>query len=123
MDKARQAPQTVDEYIKGCLKRVQPKLQELRFIIKQVVPAAEERISYRMPAYFLNGVLVHFGAYAKHIGFYPTASGIAGFKKDFSTYKYSKGAVQFPMDEPLPTQLIKRIVKFRVEENQRKKKK
>jgi uncharacterized protein YdhG (YjbR/CyaY superfamily) len=122
MNKGKSVPRTVDEYINACPERVRPKLQELRSIIKRIVPDAEERISYRMPAYFLNGVLVYFGAHTNHIGFYPTASGIAGFKKDFLKYKYSKGAVQFPTDQPLPARLIRRIVEFRVEENQKAKK-
>jgi uncharacterized protein YdhG (YjbR/CyaY superfamily) len=110
-------PQNIDEYIEGLPPGVQQTLQKLRQTIREAAPDAEEKISYQMPAFFLNGVLVYFAAYKNHIGFYPTASGIANFREEISAYKNSKGAVQFPIDKPLPIELITRIVKFRVKEN------
>jgi uncharacterized protein YdhG (YjbR/CyaY superfamily) len=108
---------SIDEYILGFPENVQAKLSELRQLIREIAPAAQERISYRIPTFYLNGNLVHFAAYAKHIGFYPTPSGITRFKRELSRYKHSKGAVQFPIEEALPVELIKKIVKYRVEEN------
>lgn len=92
-------------------------LESLRKTIKQAAPEAEELISYNMPAFKLSGMLVYYAGYAKHIGFYPTPSGIEVFKKQLVDYKCSKGAIQFPLDQPLPLELISKIVKFRVEEN------
>ncbi len=108
------APANVDAYIKQFPPEVQAMLQKLRATIKAAAPKAEELISYMMPAYKYHGVLVYFGGYKNHIGFYPTGSGIEAFKKELSVYKGSKGAVQFPLDKPLPLALIKQIVKFRV---------
>ena len=108
---------SIDEYIAHCPLLFQGKLQELRAIIRKGAPGAEEKISYRMPAFFLNGPLVYFAAQKNHIGFYPTPSGVTAFKKDLSGYKTSRGAIQFPIDKPLPLQLILRIVRFRVDEN------
>jgi uncharacterized protein YdhG (YjbR/CyaY superfamily) len=122
MEKNKRKPQTVDEYIAAYPKRVQEKLEELRSIIRKTALEAQERISYKMPAYYLNGNLVYFGAFTNHIGFYPTASGIANFKKEFGKYSYSKGAVQFPIEEPFPRELIKEIVRFRIKENKIKRK-
>lgn len=96
---------------------VQLKLKQLRQLIQKTAPAATEKISYGMPAYQLHGALVYFGAYTKHIGFYPTASGTKAFQKEIVAYKSSKGAIQFPTDQPLPLALIKKIVQFRVKEN------
>jgi uncharacterized protein YdhG (YjbR/CyaY superfamily) len=107
----------IDEYIEAFPLNVQQIMQELRETIRKAAPQAEERISYQMPSFFLNGVLVYFAAYKNHIGFYPTASGIANFKEELSVYKSSKGAVQFPIGKPLPMRLITKIVKFRVKEN------
>ncbi len=107
----------VDEYIALFSDDVQQQLQQLRQSIKDAAPTAEECISYQMPAYKQNGALVYFAAYKNHIGFYPTASGISNFTNDFKNYKSSKGAVQFPIDKPLPLALIKKIVKFKVKEN------
>jgi uncharacterized protein YdhG (YjbR/CyaY superfamily) len=112
---------SIDEYIHSFPEPVQAKLTELREAIRAQAPQALEKISYQIPTFYLNGNLVHFAAYAKHIGFYPTSSGIAAFKTKLSKYKSSKGAVQFPIEEPLPTNLIKSIVKFRVAENLMKK--
>jgi uncharacterized protein YdhG (YjbR/CyaY superfamily) len=114
---------TIDDYIASYPKEVQRKLAQLRTLIKQVAPKAEEKISYQMPAFYLNGILVWFAAHSNHIGFYPKASGIAKFKRELSRYKSAKGTVQFPLDDPLPVELIKRMVKFKVEENVKKSKK
>ncbi len=120
MDTNKARPTTVDEYIAQCPAEVQPILTRLRAVIKKAAPDATERISYQMPGFFLNGQLVWFGAHPHHIGFYPTGSGIAAFKKELSGYKQSKGAVQFPLDQPIPYELITKIVKFRVAENLKK---
>jgi uncharacterized protein YdhG (YjbR/CyaY superfamily) len=93
----------------------------MRKVISEQAPEAREKISYQMPTFDLHGNLVHFAAYAKHIGFYPTSSGIKAFEHKFAKYKFSKGAVQFPLDEPLPLPLIREIVRFRVAENIKKK--
>ena len=111
---------TVDEYISDFPAGTKSKLKELRKIIKKIAPKAEEKISYNMPGYSLNGMLVYFAGYKNHIGFYPTGRGIEAFRKDLTMYKGSKGTVQFPLDEPLPIELISRIVEFRVEENMQK---
>lgn len=95
-------------------------LTSLREIIREQAPLAQEKLSYQMPAFFLNGPLVYFAAYVKHIGFYPTSSGISAFKSKITKYKNSKGAVQFPIEEPLPKGLIKQMVRFRVTENMSK---
>lgn len=111
---------SIDEYIVSFPEHVQKKLVELREAIREQAPDAQEKISYQIPTFFLNGNLVHFAAYANHIGFYPTSSGIRAFKNKLSKYKSAKGSVQFPMEEPLPLGLIKMIVKFRVKENMKK---
>lgn len=107
----------IDIYISGFPVNVQEMLQLIRETIKKSAPEAEEIISYTMPSYRLNGLLVHFAGYKGHIGFYPAASGIEAFKKELSVYKGAKGSVQFPLDKPLPLDLISQIVKFRVIEN------
>lgn len=107
----------VDQYISQFPSDVQIKLQSLRQIIRDSAPNAVEKISYKMPTYAEHGNLVHFAAYSKHIGFYPGASGIEAFKKELSRYKGAKGSVQFPLDQPLPEELIRRIVEFRVQAN------
>jgi uncharacterized protein YdhG (YjbR/CyaY superfamily) len=123
MEKRKKQYESIDEYIRSFPEHIQKKLLEMRKIIRDQAPQAQEKISYQMPAFFLNGVLVYFAAYSRHIGFYPTSSGIRAFKSRVSKYKHSKGAVQFPIEEPLPTGLIKQIVKFRVAENAKKVKK
>ena len=110
----------VDSYISGYPPTVQKMLKQLRAAVRKAAPKAEESISYMMPAYKLNGPLVYFGAYEKHIGFYPTGSGIAAFQKEIASYKSSKGAIQFPLDQPLPLALVEKIVKFKVKENLKK---
>lgn len=114
---------SIDEYILQSPPEIRETLQTLRKVIKETAPDAQEKISYQMPAFFQSGVLVYFAAFKKHIGFYPGASGIAAFKDKLSGYKGAKGSVQFPMDKPLPYDLIREIVKFRVEENTGKAKK
>ena len=106
----------IDKYISTFPSQVKNKLEEIRSIIKKAVPEAEEVISYKMPAYKLNTVLVYFAGYKNHVGFYPTSSGIREFQNEFGEYKWSKGAVQFPLDQPLPEKLITRMVKFRAKE-------
>lgn len=109
-----------DEYIAMFPTEVQEVLEKLRQTIKNAAPQAEETISYQMPAFKLHGSLVYFAAYKKHIGFYPTTSGISAFKEHLTNYEVSKGTIKFPINEPLPFDLITTIVKFRVEENLRK---
>jgi uncharacterized protein YdhG (YjbR/CyaY superfamily) len=104
-------------------KNVQDILEKMRKIIKESAPAAEETISYQIPTYKLKGNLVHFAAYKKRIGFYPTPSGIKAFKEDLSEYEVSKGGVKFPLDKPIPFDLVSKIVKYRVKENLDKKQK
>jgi uncharacterized protein YdhG (YjbR/CyaY superfamily) len=111
---------SIDEYILQFPQEVQDVLQDLRNVIKESAPEAVEKISYQMPAFALHGNLVYFAANKNHIGFYPTSSGIAAFKHKLTDYKSSKGAVQFPKDQPLPYDLISEIVKFRVTENRKK---
>jgi len=108
---------TIDDYIAGFAKDVQVILEELRATIGKAAPEAEETINYQIPTFTVKGNLVHFAAYKSHIGFYPTPSGIAAFKKELSAYEGAKGSVQFPIDKPLPLRLITKIVKFRVKEN------
>jgi uncharacterized protein YdhG (YjbR/CyaY superfamily) len=110
-------PKDVDEYISNFPVEVQQLLEQVRQTIKLVAPQAEEVISYSMPAFKLNGILVWYAAYTKHIGFYPKTSAIEAFKKEISIYKSAKGSVQFPLDNPLPLNLISEMVKFRINEN------
>jgi uncharacterized protein YdhG (YjbR/CyaY superfamily) len=114
---------TIDEYIDTFPQDVQRILNELRQTIREAAPEAEETINYQMPTFTLNGNLVHFAAFQKHIGFYPTPSGIEAFKQELSRYKGAKGSVQFPIEEPLPLPLIRRIVEYRVKENSERKQK
>jgi len=108
---------TIDEYIKTFPKDIQKILEQVRQTIKEAAPDAEEAISYQIPTFKLNGNLVHFAAFKNHIGFYPAPSGQKAFEKDLSVYKSGKGSVQFPIDKPMPLSLIKKIVKYRVNEN------
>jgi len=110
-------PKDIDSYIAGFPQDMQVILQELRAVIKQAAPQAEEAISYQIPTFRLKGNLVHFAAFKNHIGFYPTSSGIEKFKNELSAYKLARGTVRFPLDRPLPLGLISKIVKFRVKEN------
>jgi len=117
MQKNKTGFNSIDEYIVTFPKDVQIILTELRATIKSAAPDAEEKISYQMPTLFLKGNLVHFAAYKKHIGFYPTPSGIQAFEQELAGYKKSKGAIQFPIDQPIPYDLVTKIVKVRVQEN------
>lgn len=111
---------TVDQYISAFPKQTQSLLKELRETIKKAAPQAEEKISYNMPAFRLDGMLVYFAGYKGHIGFYPMPSAIMAFKKELAGYETSKGTIQFPLDKKLPLTLIKNIVKFRILENREK---
>jgi uncharacterized protein YdhG (YjbR/CyaY superfamily) len=111
------APKTIDEYIAGFPPDVQAILQKIRLTIRKAAPGAEEAIKYQMPTFTLNGNLVHFAAFKNHIGFYPVPSGIEKFKKELAAYQQGKGSVQFPLDQPIPYDLISKIVKFRVKES------
>ena len=107
----------MDEYIKTFPKDVQAILEKIRQTIHEAAPGAEEAISYQMPTFRLNGKnLVHFAAFQHHLGFYPIPSGIEAFKKELSPYKQGKGSVRFPLDEPIPYDLVKKIVEYRVGE-------
>jgi len=107
-------PRNIDDYIAGFPKDVQRILREIRNIVRTAAPNAEEVIKYRMPTFVLNGNLVHFAAFEKHIGFYPTPAGIEAFREELSAYHHAKGSVQFPLDMAVPFSLIRKIVKFRV---------
>jgi uncharacterized protein YdhG (YjbR/CyaY superfamily) len=109
--------ETIDEYIATFPRNVQEILEEMRRTIQESAPNAKEAISYQMPTFKLNGNLVHFAAFKNHIGFFPTPSGISRFKKELSHYETSKGTVRFPLNEPIPFDLIRKIVKYRVKEN------
>ena len=111
---------TVDEYILSFPKETQKILEEIRAAIKAAAPNAEEKISYQMPTFYLNGNLIHFAAYKNHIGIYPTPSGTEAFKRQLSKYQGGKGSVRLPIDDPMPLKLISQIVKFRVAENLKK---
>ena len=114
---------TIDEYIADFPDDVQNILQQIRQTIRKAAPEAQEAIKYAIPTFVLNGNLVHFAAFKSHIGFYPTPTGTEEFKEEFSVYKSGKGSVQFPLDEPMPLDLISRIVEFRVRESEGRKKK
>ena len=117
MATSRKTPKDFDDYVERFPKDVQQRLQKMRLAVKKAAPQAKEKISYGIPAFTLNGMLVWFAAFKNHIGFYPRTSAIAAFKKELSAYKGAKGSVQFPFDKSLPLPLISRIVKFRVKEN------
>ncbi|MCX6239495.1 MAG: DUF1801 domain-containing protein [Bacteroidia bacterium] len=108
---------SIDEYISSFPKEIQAMLEQIRVTIRQAAPEAKEAIKYAMPTFVLSGNLVHFAAFKNHIGFYPVPSGIEAFKKELSVYKGAKGSVQFPLDKPMPLDLITKIVEFRVKEN------
>jgi uncharacterized protein YdhG (YjbR/CyaY superfamily) len=110
-------PQNIDEYIASFPNDVQEILEKIRMTIRKAAPDAEETINYQIPTFTLKGNLVHFAAFKEHIGFYPTPTGIEKFKKELSVYEGAKGSVKFPLDQPIPFDLIGKIVKFRVKEN------
>ncbi len=120
MKSGRTSPTSIDEYIAGFPNDVQAILKEIRSTIRAAAPKATEKISYQIPTFALDENLVHFAAYKKHIGFYPTSSGIEKFQKELAGYKSSRGAVQFPIDRPIPLDLIARMVRFRVKESLKK---
>ena len=107
----------INQYIAGFPMEIQVILKEIRATIKKAAPNAQETISYQMPTFKLNGNLVHFAAFKNHIGFYPTPTGIDQFREALSGYKGAKGSVQFPLNQPIPYELISEIVKFRVQES------
>jgi uncharacterized protein YdhG (YjbR/CyaY superfamily) len=110
----------IDSYISGFPKQTRGMLEQLRATIKLAAPEASEVISYGMPAYKQKGILVYFAAYKNHIGFYPTASGIEAFKPELSSFQWSKGTIQFPLDKPLPLELVTKIVRHRINERMQK---
>jgi uncharacterized protein YdhG (YjbR/CyaY superfamily) len=116
MKAANAPPSNIDDYIASFPRDVQAVLNEIRNTIQKAAPDAEEAIKYRIPTFVLNGNLVHFAAFKKHIGFYPAPSGVEAFKQQLSRYEGAKGSVQFPIDKPMPLKLIERIVKFRAKE-------
>ena len=111
------APGNIDDYLASFPQEVRAILGKIRKTIRNAAPRAEEAISYQIPTFKLEGNLVHFAAFKRHIGFFPTSTGTAQFKDQLSAYKGGKGSVQFPFDEPIPYNLISKIVKFRVKEN------
>ncbi len=111
---------TIDEYIVNSPRSVQTILQQLRQAIRESAPDAIEVISYQMPAFRQNGILVYFAAFKNHIGFFPTSSGVEKFKDELTNYQVSRGTIRFPLEKPIPLDLVKRIVKFRVEEDKNK---
>jgi uncharacterized protein YdhG (YjbR/CyaY superfamily) len=117
MDSERIGPTSIDQYIAAFPEATQKLLEEIRATIKAAAPDAVEKISYQIPTFYLKGNLVHFGGFKNHIGFYPTSSGTERFKQELSIYAGAKGSVRFPLGEPLPLELVRRIVRFRVAEN------
>jgi uncharacterized protein YdhG (YjbR/CyaY superfamily) len=120
MEKTQKTATSIDEYIAQFPEPIQKKLTQMRSLIHAAAPDATEKISYQMPTFFLNGNLVHFAAFKNHIGFFPTPSGITSFEAELAVYRTSKGTMQIPLDQPIPSDLISRIVKFRVAENMKK---
>lgn len=116
IDTEKTSTSVIDKYIRACPESVRATLQLLKNMISREAPGAIEKISYGMPTFHLQENLVHFAAAKRHIGFYPTPSGITAFESELGAYKHSKGAIQFPLDKPLPEDLIRRIVRFRVRE-------
>jgi len=108
---------TIDEYIADFAPDIQEILEKIRLIIREAAPDAEETVKYRMPTFTLKGNLVHFAAFKKHIGFYPTPTGTEKFSNEISVFQGAKGSIRFPLDKPIPYDLIRRIVGFRVKEN------
>ncbi|TMI97750.1 MAG: hypothetical protein E6H08_01560 [Bacteroidetes bacterium] len=120
MEKSKMAPETVDQYIAAFPADIKKRMQQLRKTIRAAAPKADEVISYQMPGYKYFGMLVYFAAYKNHIGFYPGAGGVLEFYKKLSSFKSAKGSVQFPHDRPIPYDVISKIVKFRVKQNEEK---
>lgn len=120
MESAQKPPTTIDEYIETYPEEIQSLLEIMRQTIKTAAPEASETISYGMPAFRQKHILAQFGVGKHHIGLYPTPSAIAAFQDRLSAYKSGKGSVQFPLDQPLPVELITDIIKYRVEEDSKK---
>ncbi len=120
MDNNKVRFNSIDEYMAAFPEEIRTILQEIRETIQAAAPDAEEKISYQMPTFFLKGNLVHFAAFKNHIGFYPTPGGVQAFKEEIARYQGAKGSIRFPLDEPMPLDLITRIVKMRVDENLKK---
>ncbi len=120
MDTKSSGYKNIDEYIGTFPPEIQAKLKQMRAVIKEEAPQAVEKISYQMPTFYLNGNLVHFAAFKNHIGFYPAPSGIEAFRNELSAYQGAKGSIRFPLDEPLPLELVRKIVRLRVAENMKK---
>jgi uncharacterized protein YdhG (YjbR/CyaY superfamily) len=116
-DPRMKAAKTIDEYVSMFPDDIQEILEKMRQIVRASAPKAEETISYQIPTFKLNGNLVHFAAYKDHISFFPTSSAREAFRKELSKYKGGRGTIQFPLDEPIPFDLVRKIVKFRVKEN------
>lgn len=114
-------PSTIDEYLAQFPPDVRTIMNKLMSVIKETAPQAQERISYGMPGFYFKGMLVWFGGHNNYIGFYPTGEGVEAFKGELGRYKISKGAIQFPLDQPIPYDLVRKIVKYRVEQNLKKK--
>ena len=123
METSKTPPQTIDDYIANFPRDVQLILEKVRKTIRKAAPDAQEKINYGIPTFTLNGNLVHFAGFKNHIGFYPTPSGVEKFKKELSKYEGAKGSVQFPLEEPIPYNLITSITEFRVKEQLAKGKK
>lgn len=122
MDIDKKQPKTIDEYIHDFPDDIQYILGKIRRIVQGLAPDATEAISYQMPTFKLNGNLVHFAAFKNHIGLYPTPSGVAVFRKELAPYQSAKGSIRFPLDHPIPYDLIEQIVAFRIKENKNKSK-
>ncbi|VVB77875.1 Uncharacterised protein [uncultured archaeon] len=119
--KSKKRFKTVDEYMFSFPKEIQNKIKEIRKIVKKEASEAEEKISYNMPFYSLHGRLLYFAVHENHIGFYALPSAIVAFKNDLKNYETSKGTVRFPLDKPIPVNLVRKIVKYRIKENLSKK--
>lgn len=117
MPSEKAAPDSIDSYISGFPEEIQALLQQVRATIRAAAPEATEAISYQMPTFKLQGNLVHFAAFKKHIGLYPSSSGTAAFDEELAAYDVSKGTIRFPYGQPIPFELIDRITRFRVQEN------
>jgi len=120
MKSAQSVPTNIDEYIAGFPPDVQKLLRKIRMTIRKAAPEAKEAIKYRIPTFTLNGNLIHFAAFNHHIGLYPTPSGIKEFEKELAAYDGAKGTIRFPFDEPIPYDLIAKIVKFRVQRDRQR---
>jgi len=115
-----QHPETFEEYLGNFPPEIRKRLIQIRNLVKKAAPDAAEKISYGMPAFTLNGMLLYYAAHTKHIGLYPLTSAVKAFSEELRPYKTAKGSIQFPNDKPLPLKLISEIIKFRVSENRMK---